>query len=318
MNGRLLSRYGRRAGKRALFLLPLLAAAVLAAEIFLRASGLDWKLLDKMLYRQRNDADAHRIDLNPDILYRLRPGRFGDDAHRVSINSFGFRGPERSAEKPAGVFRILVEGGSNVYGQGLNDEDTWPARLEERLNEGPGAGRFEVWNQGTCAYVGAQMAVLAREAAEKYDFDLAILALSNQGDRAFLWGSSAQPVFEANPALWSNLMSSSEDRGAVDFGTVARPGWLRASALYRYLALGLRVRKGYTHLSIADPESRNAAMIREFITWAEERMKTCVFLCPAVEPDLYTDYWRGTGAPVFTLRADGKPAEYADLHPRRR
>jgi len=55
--------------------------------------------------------------------------------HRVTTNSMGYRGAEIAARKQPGEFRILFTGDSFVYGDFVNDDQTLPARLEQRLNE---------------------------------------------------------------------------------------------------------------------------------------------------------------------------------------
>lgn len=52
-------------------------------------------------------------------------------AHRVSINSLGFRGEQVTLEKTPGKFRILCLGDSFTFGSFVNDEDTFPSLLSE-------------------------------------------------------------------------------------------------------------------------------------------------------------------------------------------
>lgn len=73
---------------------------------------------------------------SPDLPYRLRPGvnvRFG--GVDVRVNALGLRGPELPATPPAGAVRILVLGDSVVFGQGVAENETFPARLAARLGE---------------------------------------------------------------------------------------------------------------------------------------------------------------------------------------
>jgi hypothetical protein len=73
--------------------------------------------------------------------------------HRVSINAFGFRGPNpRTLEKPAGVIRVIVQGGSTTEDVFVEDGKTWPELLQARLNERLGTDRIEVINMGTSGY----------------------------------------------------------------------------------------------------------------------------------------------------------------------
>lgn len=66
---------------------------------------------------------------------------------RATLNSLGYRSPERPRIKPPGVVRVLVAGGSTTFDVlADDDESTWPNVLEARLRTG---GRpVEVWNAG--------------------------------------------------------------------------------------------------------------------------------------------------------------------------
>ena len=63
-------------------------------------------------------------------------------------NSHGFRGPERSHQKPSGIFRISLIGDSVTMGAGVLEEDTYAAGLERTLNRERADQRYEVLNIG--------------------------------------------------------------------------------------------------------------------------------------------------------------------------
>ena len=63
-------------------------------------------------------------------------------------NSRRIRGPEYSPEPPPGVIRILIVGDSVTMGWGVNEADTYSARLEALLNAESTAGSYEVLNGG--------------------------------------------------------------------------------------------------------------------------------------------------------------------------
>ena len=64
-----------------------------------------------------------------------------------TLNSAGYRSPERSFEKPAGVLRVLCAGGSTTFDSLANrNETTWPWRLEGELRAK--GLPVEVWNAG--------------------------------------------------------------------------------------------------------------------------------------------------------------------------
>lgn len=69
-----------------------------------------------------------------------------------TINKEGMRGEDFEPIKPSGVFRIVMLGGSGLYGVTSSDENTIPVFLEAFLNaSGTGPqGRFEIINAGQC------------------------------------------------------------------------------------------------------------------------------------------------------------------------
>jgi len=94
-----------------------------------------------------------------------------------TINSGGFRGREYSIEKPSGVYRIVVLGDSLTFGQGVNDNETFPYYLEELLNKkNISAKRFEVLNFGVPGYNTLQEVEAFKVKALKYSPDLVIIA----------------------------------------------------------------------------------------------------------------------------------------------
>lgn len=67
------------------------------------------------------------------------------------MNSFGFRDGNRTLEKPANTFRILMLGDSFTEGWGVAQDKTFSALLENKLNS-LSRGRFEVINMGVAGY----------------------------------------------------------------------------------------------------------------------------------------------------------------------
>ncbi len=63
-------------------------------------------------------------------------------------NSAGFRGPEYDRRQAPGVFRIVVVGDSFVMGEGVLEEEAYPAVLESLLNGLEDGQRYEVLNMG--------------------------------------------------------------------------------------------------------------------------------------------------------------------------
>lgn len=68
--------------------------------------------------------------LRPDRVYRTPTGG------TVTVNNLGYRGDRPiSYEKPPGVFRIVVLGGSSTFSFDTSDEGIWTALLEEKLRK---------------------------------------------------------------------------------------------------------------------------------------------------------------------------------------
>lgn len=82
--------------------------------------------------------------------YRLQPNyQRGETSH----NSLGYRGSEITVPKPQGMYRIAVLGGSTTYGEFIeNNDQTFPAQLEEMLKRVPGVESVEVVNAGVPGY----------------------------------------------------------------------------------------------------------------------------------------------------------------------
>jgi len=78
----------------------------------------------------------------------------------IRYNKHGYRDYEYSLKKPEGIFRILVLGDSQTFGQGINDlKDIWVKKLESQLQKNGSNESIEVlnisgpgWNSDTHLY----------------------------------------------------------------------------------------------------------------------------------------------------------------------
>jgi hypothetical protein len=103
--------------------------------------------------------------------WALRPGRWAFPGGTVTANSRGIRGEaEHAPGRRPGVRRVVVVGDSFTFGEGVGDDETFPARLQARL--GP---RVEVINLGIHGYGHDQMLIHLREEGLRYEPDLVIL-----------------------------------------------------------------------------------------------------------------------------------------------
>lgn len=123
------------------------------------------------------------IQRDPELFWRYRPSRVIDGRFlkpgRYTINSQGYRGPEFSVEKPAGVTRIVCLGESNTFGLGVADDTAWPRQLERQLNALDPEGRsWEVLNLGVTSYSTVQGVRQARRELPRLRPDIVLFCFS--------------------------------------------------------------------------------------------------------------------------------------------
>lgn len=95
---------------------------------------------------------------------------------RVTSNRLGTRNDrEYSTKKPPGAFRILALGDSFTFGVHVNNQDTWPQRLEHFLHNEDQL-QAEVFNMGSVGFTIEDEYLLLKEKGIHYDPDLVIVA----------------------------------------------------------------------------------------------------------------------------------------------
>jgi lysophospholipase L1-like esterase len=106
--------------------------------------------------------------------FELIPGATGSVAGaRTTVNSFGCRDREYQIPKPRGVVRIVGIGDSLTFGQGVEEEDTFLARLERDLTAR--GLRVEVINCGVFGYNVNEEARRFQEVAELLEPDIVLI-----------------------------------------------------------------------------------------------------------------------------------------------
>ncbi len=145
------------------------------------------------------------------------PDAGGDRPEDYVIDQVNFRSGNISNEKDAGVFRILVMGGSNVWGTHIEqDEDTWPRKLEKKLNQRRDGPRYEVVNSGVIGFYLFQLLVLHETYLKDLQYDLLVVYCgyndsTSFGQRGFftlrdLWAAK-------NAGKWDKIESFITSRG---------------------------------------------------------------------------------------------------------
>lgn len=226
--------------------------ALAALETAVRLTEADLRQIWPILYYvegdcrfEGGDRELVRHSENPERLYELIPGAETSSRNcnhpgeigkvlRYRINRLGFRGDrEYSPEKPPGVYRIIVLGGSNTYGFSVSNGETYPERMQQLLDK-RFPGRFEVWNAGINAYVMVQKTAYARELLERYAPDMLIFQDFNNSRRAFFYRDARyREHFRANPELYrENIPLMLSERRAL---RRLHHALLLRSALYRFV-----------------------------------------------------------------------------------
>ena len=119
-----------------------------------------------------NDLKKLRLAYRPYVERRRIPNQHLANIH---INDWGYRGTEFTFRKPKQVFRIIIFGGSFVWGTGaIYDDETISGHLEKLLNQNYINKRFEVINGGETGFVLTQERILFIEEAIFFSPDLVI------------------------------------------------------------------------------------------------------------------------------------------------
>jgi lysophospholipase L1-like esterase len=113
---------------------------------------------------QQNSQLRYRYPSNPRGYFNAENEVIG------AINSFGFRGPETTVEKPDDKIRIAVLGDSFTLGVGVKDHHTLPAQLERKLEER--GWPVEVLNFGVSGSHTLRQLTLLREFVIQFKPDL--------------------------------------------------------------------------------------------------------------------------------------------------
>jgi lysophospholipase L1-like esterase len=125
-------------------------------------------------------------------------------AHRETSGSFevttdenGLRFPIHPATKPSDVTRIMTMGCSTTYGWGVDDDESYPARLEALLRQ-EGYRSTEVINAGQPGYTSFQGRWLWETVAHKYKPDIVLLGFVVQDARRAQYSDLSQALQQGN------------------------------------------------------------------------------------------------------------------------
>ena len=107
--------------------------------------------------------------------YELLPFREGRFVGRVvRTNRWGMRDRDYSPLPAEGIYRLALLGPSTAMGSGVDENESFEALLEERLNHQAAGGRYEILNFGVAGYSPFQMLVQLERKVTAFRPDMAI------------------------------------------------------------------------------------------------------------------------------------------------
>ncbi len=259
------------------------------------------------------------VHSNPEIGHRHRPNAhdflMGVD---VKTNSFGWRDPERTLEKPANTTRIMVLGDSITFGWGAPADETFSARLEKALNARPVTpGRhYEVINTGVGNSNTAMEETWFLEEGAKFQPDCVLVGWFINDAEPTPIPSKNWLAYHSYAFVWLNsafdgvLRRSSARANYQEYYRglykEEQPGWPKCRRAFGQLAVFCQERHIPVHILLI-PELHTLGSHYEF-TDVHDKMRT---LCA------------GLNLPVLDLvdafPSDGNPRDYwaspTDDHP---
>ena len=233
-------------------------------------------------------ADRSFYAPHPFLTYEMVPNRSREvPGFTFTHNSLGFRGPETTVDKPDGVYRILCVGGSTTYGTGCSDDSTtYPARLQEILQENHPERRFEVINAGVSGYGTAENLINIQLRLLELDPD-AIIVYHAANDARPIQAKGFEPDYTHLRTAWRESEPNALDTWLLK--NVRTYAWVtrgrnpdkQASALFTYIAV-----EDYESLHIPSSERVPEEGVDAFI----RNLRNIVAVCRAngVEPVLST------------------------------
>lgn len=183
--------------KTILFSLIPVIALLIAAEILLRAVHFEYQPgYNPIIVKNKYGMGSYEkiFEFSVDTIWKLKP----NSAHEMKIvrvidgettesgvyedriNSHGFRGPEIGIDSASDVVRIACLGDSTTFGFNVRATDSWPALLQNLLNEnleaGDAAARVQVINGGVIGYSSTQALIHYKKRIARFDPDFVVIA----------------------------------------------------------------------------------------------------------------------------------------------
>ncbi len=223
---------------------------------------------------------------NLDVVEVLMPAR----PYRLQTNSAGLRNAEEVNPDPA-VFRVLALGDSFVYGLYVHNLDTFPARLEERLNEKL-AAPVQVLNAAVPGYTIADQLSYLRDKGLTLEPDLVV------------FGFYTNDIFDFYPPIREHFARE------VVLAQAARPP-AQPPPLEAFLRDHVALYTAYRRLRDAAGQAQIEAEINRVtptLPGLEQVYRDLTFLKPDAYPQEWQAYERTLRETLALLRERGIPA----------
>jgi lysophospholipase L1-like esterase len=146
--------------RKALEGLGLAFFVIAALEGILRVVGVSHPVRPRIILRLLDtDVTLPYMREDFDVFWSPTPGFQGVFMGKtIRVNNLGMRGADVAIPKPPGRKRVVCFGDSITFGYGVNDNETYPVRLGEALED----PSLEVLNAGVTGYSSHQVVGLAR------------------------------------------------------------------------------------------------------------------------------------------------------------
>lgn len=177
--------------RRLLYSLIPLVVLLIGAEFALRSAG--WPKKDTS--KQFAHAQVFWVS-DPSLNKESFPHKETGGSFRVSTDANGLRVPLHSEEKTDGMFRVMTLGCSTTFGWGVNDEESYPARLEAILQQQ--GHKVEVINGGQPGHTSFQGLWLWEKTLHRYKPDLVIFGYIVQDSRSVAYTDRSQAILQNN------------------------------------------------------------------------------------------------------------------------
>jgi hypothetical protein len=144
----------------------------------------------------------------------------------IRINSWGMRDREYRLQPPSGTYRIAVLGASSVMGWGVNQEETFEAITETRLNQQGGIGEFssvEFLNFAVPGYYPLQQYPMLEKAKQFQPSAIFYIATGREQSRSVHYlADIVKKGIEIPYAKLKNIVSRAQVDSSMDESTIKR------------------------------------------------------------------------------------------------